>query len=80
MPIEWKWTLSLFIVGVSIAFALIDPKANNAGPAWFWPRRSAPRFLLMNADGSLKSHVKPSALLWFAFLLAAIWWYLPTTT
>ena len=66
-------TVAMLAIGVAVCF--IDPKANNAGPDWFWSlgKHDPFRNLLCRPDGSLRRHAKPGMLLWFGLGLLILW-------
>ena len=66
-------TIAMLAIGVAVCF--IDPKANNAGPDWFWsPGKHDPfRNLLCRRDGSLRRHAKLGMLLWILLGTLLLW-------
>ncbi len=70
-----KIALTALIVAIGTAVCFIDPKANNAGPDWFWRfGKSDPmRFLLFRPDGQLRRFTKLGLLAWFGVVLSLLW-------
>lgn len=67
--------ITVFIVLLGIAICFIDPKANNAGPNWFWRggKNDLFRNLLCRPDGSFRRYTKLGILIWWAVCLAIFW-------
>ena len=80
METQVKLIFTVAVVVVSIAFCFVNPKANNAGPDWFWPfgKHNSIRNLICRPDGSFRRYTKLGTLLWFAVFLAIIWILVPT--
>lgn len=79
MPIQVKLIFTIFIVIVGIAICFINPKANNAGPSWFWRLGKADPFKLslFKSDGSFRKYTKLAILIWFIIFLTLIWLIVP---
>ena len=67
------FTVCVVLIGTAICF--IDPKANNAGPDWFWRlgKRDPVRNMICRPDGTLRKYTKLGILIWFAVFLIIIW-------
>lgn len=71
------FTVTVCAIGVAVCF--IDPKANNAGPDWFWSlgKHDPMRNLMCRPDGTLRRYAKVGMLLWFSFCLLVLWIVVP---
>lgn len=75
-----KLMFTIFAVVVGIVVYFIDPKANIAGPDWFWRLGKYDPFrnLLCRPNGTFRRYTKLGILLWFALCLSIIWVLVPT--
>jgi len=80
MPINGKIFMTVALIVLLIAFALIKPNANNAGSELLWRggKKDPIRNLLMREDGSLRRFTKASIALFFGAALVILWLAVPT--
>lgn len=80
MPLEAKIAFTIgatFLLGL---FLLINPKANNAGPDWFWRvgNRDTIRNLICRPDGSFRPHIKLFFVGIVTLWLLCLWFLVPS--
>ena len=75
MPVEVKYVFTLFTLLVSIGIYFINPKANIAGPNWFWKvgKKDPFRNMFCKEDGTFRKYTKLGIYLWFGIVLTIIW-------
>ena len=75
MPLQVKLIFTCATVTIAIAVLFIDPKGDNAGPAWLWRggKGDPVRNTICRTDGSLRKYTRLGILTWFVVFLTALW-------
>ena len=80
MPTGAKWIFSIALVIIAVAFAFVDPNANNAGPDWMWRggKNDPIRNLLCDSDGKFYKWTKTGVFLYWIGAILILWLVVPT--